>query len=75
MEVLLEKLNQLKAGAATTETEKRQHDISETRELLDAIRNLKRGAFGGFWGNPVVGALLVPSGGAALVEIIRYFAK
>jgi len=72
---LQEKLNQLKAGAAATEAQKKQHDIAETEELLDDIRRLKKGAFGGFWGNPVVGALLLPSGGTAVIEILRYLAK
>ena len=74
-DALQEKLEQLKAGAAATETEKKQHDINETQELLEAIRNLKKGAFAGLWGNPVVGALLVPSSGTALIEIIRYLAR
>ena len=28
-----------------------------------------RGAFVGFWQNPVIGALLVPSGGTVLIEL------
>jgi hypothetical protein len=75
LQVLQEKLNQLKAGAAISEAQKKQHDIKETEELLDEIRSLRKGAFGGFWGNPVVGALLVPSSGTALIEILRYLIK
>jgi hypothetical protein len=75
MEILEQKLNQLKAGAVVTEAQKKQHDINETEALLDEIRSLKKGAFGGFWSNPVLGALLVPSGGTALIEIIQYFVK
>lgn len=72
---LQRKLNQLTAGAAATEAQKRQHDVAETEKLLNEIRSLRKGAFAGFWGNPVIGALLVPSGGTALVEIIRYLMK
>lgn len=75
MEVLAQKLNQLKSSAAATQAEKKQHDVNETEALLEEIGSLKKGAFGGFWQNPVVGALLVPSGGTALIEIIRYFVK
>ena len=75
MEILEQKLNQLKAGSAVTEAQMHQHDISETEALLHEIRSLKKGAFGGFWSNPVLGALLVPSGGTALIEIIKQFIK
>jgi len=70
---LTEKINQLKARAAVTKEEKEQHNIFETEALLTDIQSLKAGAFGGFWSNPVVGALLVPSGGAGLIQIISYF--
>jgi hypothetical protein len=75
VQVLEEKLNQLRAGSAATEAQKKQHDISETEDMLNEIRTLKKGAFGGFWSNPVVGALLIPSGGTALVAIIQYLVK
>jgi hypothetical protein len=65
------KLNQLKAGTAHTEQQKEQHTVSETERLLEEIRGLNRGAFAGFWGNPVVGALLIPSGGTAIIELIH----
>lgn len=75
MSILEDKLNQLKGSAVVTQAEKRQHDIIKTQELLNDIRSLKKGAFGGFWENPVVGALLVPSGGTALIEIIKFFMR
>jgi len=72
---LKEKINQLKSGAVITEAEQKQHNIRETEQLLNDINSLRKGAFGGFWSNPVVGALLLPSGGTALIEIIRFLTK
>jgi hypothetical protein len=39
------------------------------------MSNLSTGAFAGFWGNAVVRAVLVPSGGAVLVQILQYLAR
>jgi hypothetical protein len=41
--------------------------------MLDEMRSLRSGAFVGLAGNPVVGALLVPSGGTVLVQLIQRF--
>lgn len=70
-----EKLMHFKFSIAKTEDEKQQVEVSGAEKLLDEVRGLREGAFAGFWGNPVVGALLVPSGGAALIEIVHYFAS
>lgn len=74
-ETLQKKLNILRANAAATQAEKKRHDIQETEDLLEEIRTLDKGAFSGFWSNPAVGALLLPSGGTALIEIIKMLTK
>jgi hypothetical protein len=69
---LEEKLNRLRGAGARTDKEKEQHEVSQAEKLLDEIRNLRAGAFGSFWENPILGALLVPSGGTAAIEILSY---
>jgi hypothetical protein len=69
---LQEKLNRLRGAAAKSEKEKEQHDVSQAEKLVDEIRNLRTGAFGTFWQNPILGALLVPSGGTALIQLLPY---
>jgi hypothetical protein len=45
-------------------------------ELLEDARNLKKGAFVPFWQKPLVRAILLPSGGGALIELFtRFFAN
>ncbi|MGZ4965378.1 MAG: hypothetical protein ACXWC8_22720, partial [Limisphaerales bacterium] len=51
--------------------EKRQGDVAA--ELLEEARNLKKGAFVPFWQKPLVRAMLLPSGGGALIELITRF--
>jgi hypothetical protein len=75
LKVLEQKISQLKSSAAVTEAERKQFDIKETEDLLAEIRDLRKGAFRGFWDNPLLGALLVPSGGTALIEILKYLMK
>ncbi|MCW5889287.1 MAG: hypothetical protein KIT14_01910 [bacterium] len=47
-------------------------DATQAERLLDEIRALDRGAFVGFWQNPALGAVLVPSGGTALVQLVLW---
>jgi hypothetical protein len=42
------------------------------RRLVDDIQGVRTGAFGSFAENPVVGALLLPSGATGLVALARY---
>ncbi len=42
------------------------------RRLIQEVETLEQGAFAPFWQNPVVGALLIPSGGSVLVELLDY---
>ncbi len=42
------------------------------RRLLEEVQTLRKGAFAPFWENPIVGALLIPSGGTVLLELLFY---
>lgn len=66
------KLDQLRAAEAVTAQEKSQATLGQVEKLLDEIQGLNTGAFAGFWESPIFGALLVPSGGTAVLELIRY---
>jgi hypothetical protein len=48
------------------------HQSALAQKLIDEVRGLRKGAFVPFWENPIVGAILVPSGGTALIELLRY---
>ena len=51
--------------------ESRAHiNATQAEKLLEEIRTLDRGAFVGFWQNPALGAVLVPSGGTAMVQLL-----
>lgn len=72
LKCLNEKLQQLRGASAKTPAQKEEHDIKQAEELVDEIRKLNTGAFCTLWKNPILGALLVPSGGTAAVELITY---
>ena len=42
------------------------------RRLLDELKELDKGAFAPIWQNPVVSAILIPSGGSVLIELLAY---
>ena len=44
--------------------------IQQGKKLLEEMRELRSGAFVPMWENPIVGAILVPSGGTVLIEIL-----
>ncbi|HTL17515.1 MAG TPA: hypothetical protein VL793_09770, partial [Patescibacteria group bacterium] len=67
------KLDRMKGEGAQTEEEKARHSVSQAQDLLEDIRQLRKGAFTSFWENPILGALLLPSGGTALIELCSYF--
>jgi hypothetical protein len=69
---LQSKLDQLRGAQAVTESEKSRATLDQMEKLLDEIRGLNTGAFASFWESPILGALLVPSGGTALIELTRY---
>ncbi len=66
------KLDRLREIVAVTEPQKTQNMFSQAERLLQEIQQLNTGAFAGFWENPLLGALLVPSGGSAIIELIQY---
>jgi hypothetical protein len=61
------KVRRLEAATAATPA---QNNASQAQKLLEDIRQLKRGAFVPFWQNPLLAAILVPSGGTVLLEVI-----
>jgi membrane protein implicated in regulation of membrane protease activity len=62
-----QKARLLKAETAASEKEKAS---SQAAQLLDEIRNLRRGAFVPFWQNPVVGAITLSSGSMTLIQLV-----
>jgi low affinity Fe/Cu permease len=67
------KIQQARSARAVTEKERTTASLTEGEQLLEEMRGMRSGAFVGFAGNPVIGALLVPSGGTVLLELIRHF--
>jgi len=59
-------LNQLQVTSSGGEKEERA--IALGKKLIKDVQQLKTGAFADFWENPIIGALLVPSGGTVIVE-------
>ena len=45
------------------------------RKLLDELQSLDKGAFAPFWQSPLIGAILIPSGGSVLLELLAYLFK
>ena len=45
------------------------NDAAQAEKLLEEIGELKRGAFVGFWENPTLSAILLPSGGTAMIQL------
>jgi type VI protein secretion system component VasK len=58
--------------AATAESQA-QSNANQAEKLLEEIRSLRRGAFVSFWENPVLGAILLPSGGMAVLQMLIWF--
>jgi len=48
----------------------READVG--RRLIEEVESLQRGAYAPFWHNPVLGALLIPSSGSVVVELLAY---
>ena len=72
MTSLRSKLEQLRGAQAVTPAEKSEATLGQVEKLLGEIQDLNTGVFASFWESPILGALLVPSGGTALIELIRY---
>jgi hypothetical protein len=64
----------VKRAQAIAAPSPQSNDAAQAEKLLDEIRNLRRGAFRGFWENPVVGAILLPSGGTAFLQLVMWLA-
>ncbi len=61
------KVNEKRRKAAASMA---QHESNQAELLLEEINNLRRGAFAPISKNPLVGALLVNSSGAVLIEML-----
>jgi hypothetical protein len=55
--------------AATAESAAR-NNANQVEKLLEEIRTLRRGAFVSFWENPVLHAMLLPSGATVVLPIL-----
>jgi hypothetical protein len=58
---------------AVTAESQAKNNANQTEKLLEEIRNLRRGAFVPFWENPVLGAVLLPSSGTAVLTLLVWF--
>jgi hypothetical protein len=67
---LATKVKRLQAATAESEV---KNNANQAERLLEEIRSLRRGAFVPFWENPVLGAVLLPSGGMAVVQMLIWF--
>jgi hypothetical protein len=61
------KVKRLQAAMAESQV---QNNVNQAKELLEEIRTLRRGAFVPFWENPVFRSILLPSGGAVVLQIL-----
>jgi len=69
-ESLTKKLKHLQARIAPSPE---QNDAPQAEQLLEEIRELRRGAFVPFWENPVISAVFVPSGGMTVLQVLIWF--
>ena len=58
---------------AITAESQEKNNANQAEKLLKEIRRLRRGAFIPIWENPVLGAVLLPSGGTAMFQILVWF--
>ncbi|MGC3958345.1 MAG: hypothetical protein QM813_10515 [Verrucomicrobiota bacterium] len=64
--------SKIKRLREATHRTREDNDVDQAEKLLDEIKNIRRGAFARLWENPVFGAILLPSGGTALIQIIAW---
>jgi len=67
---LAAKVKRLQAATAESEV---KNNTNQAERLLEEIRSLRRGAFVPFWENPVLGAVLLPSSGLAVLQMLIWF--
>ena len=72
METLRAKVEAAEQKAAPT-PEANQAAVG--RKLLEELQSLDKGAFAPFWQNPLIGAILIPSGGSVVLELLAYLFK
>jgi hypothetical protein len=64
---LAAKVKRLQAATAESEI---KNNANQAEKLLEEIRTLQRGAFVPFWENPVLRAILLPSSGVAVLQML-----
>ncbi len=64
--------SKIKRLRESTHPTRQENDVDQAEKLLDEIKSIRRGAFARLWENPVFGAILLPSGGTALIQIIAW---
>ena len=69
----------LKARVEETEKENtpdpKARQASVAKKLLDELETLDKGAFAPIWESPLLGAILIPSTGTVLLELLPYLFK
>jgi hypothetical protein len=63
------KVKRLRVATAESQA---QNNANQAQELLEEIRALRHGAFVPVWENPVLGAVLLPSGGLGVLQILLW---
>jgi hypothetical protein len=61
------KVKRLQAATAGSQA---QNNANQAAKLLEEIHTLRRGAFVPFWENPVFRAILLPSGGTVVLQVL-----
>jgi hypothetical protein len=61
------KVKRLQAATAASQA---QNDATQAQKLLEEIHTLRRGAFVPFGENPVFRAILLPSGGMVVLQVL-----
>src|SRR5215471_17271725 len=55
---------------AITAESQAKNNANQAEKLLEEIRHLRRGAFVPIWENPILGAILLPSSGTAVFQML-----
>jgi hypothetical protein len=61
---------QVKAAEQEAQPDPATNRATMGQHLLDDIESLNKGAFAPIWDSPLIGAILIPSGGSVLIELL-----
>jgi hypothetical protein len=69
-------LENLRARAAVVQREAaanpKANQAAVSQRLLKELESLRKGAFAPLWDDPLIGAILIPSGGSVLIELLSH---